>query len=330
MRPSGDSPDLVNDALSQLGKALRFIGSHLLLFFSSLAVAALVCATGSATPGLVSPSLFALFISAFFGFFLLLPARRPEQPQDIVPLVTGLSLCFAWTLYGLPWQYTPIWGATAAFFTKVLASRGRLGLAWSALPFLLAGLFSYYSGIEGSARLATPFWSLPLFALAGWLCLEFIRITAKRLRAARNKGKEPDFALARKLDAYRQSALRLSAGGQSLPSGVRATVCRISEGAQKIVQSMADDPADVSAGDRFLSRYLTAAHTVVADYLRLAQVSPGNQDIVDALVRAERTLAALDRAFAEEYVRLLRNDTMSFRAELAALDTLLTMDGRGL
>lgn len=324
---SGDQPDPLSGLLAQLGRALAFVGSHLLLFFSSLVVGGIVCAT--APSSLDEASLVALFVTAFFGFFLLLPARRPQNAGEAVPLVTGLCLCLAWTVLGLPWQYTLIWGACAGFLTRFFAARGRLGLEFSALPFLLLGVFSYYAGLEGAGGLSAPVWSLPLFSLAGWVFLELPKLKVRRQQAAAQKRQEKDTALTGKLKDWQESALLLDQKAGSLPPGVRARVKGIAEGTRKIVKAMAEDPGDVPAGERFLARYLVAAHSVVDEYLRLAKDSAASQDIVAALIRAEQSLAALDQAFAEERVRLLRNDTMSFRAELAALDKLLKMDGRG-
>ncbi|MDL2279615.1 5-bromo-4-chloroindolyl phosphate hydrolysis family protein [Desulfovibrio sp. OttesenSCG-928-G11] len=323
---SGDQPDPLSGLLAQLGRALAFVGSHLLLFFSSLVVAGIVCATAA---GLDEASLAALFVTAFFGFFLLLPARRPQNAGEAVPLATGLCLCLVWTALALPWQYTLIWGACAGFLTRFFAARGRLGLEFSALPFLLLGVFSYYAGLEGAGGLSAPVWSLPLFSLAGWAFLELPKLKSRRRQAAADRGKERDAALTGKLGDWQQSARLLDEKAGALPPGVRARVKGIADGTRKIVAAMAEDPGDVPAGERFLARYLVAAHSVVDEYLRLAKDSAASQEIVAALIRAEQSLAALDQAFAEERVRLLRNDTMSFRAELAALDKLLKMDGRG-
>lgn len=323
---SGEQPDPLSGLLAQAGRVLTFVGSHLLLFFSSLVVGGIVCATAS---GLDEASLVALFIASFFGFFLLLPARRPQNAGEAVPLVTGLCLCAAWSVFGLPWQYTLIWGACAGFLTRFFAARGRLGLEFSALPFLLLGVLSYYAGLEGAGGVSAPVWSLPLFSLAGWVFLELPKLKLRRRQAAADKGKEKDAALTGKLGAWQESALLLDEKSVELPPGVRLRVKGIAEGTRKIVAAMAEDPGDVPAGERFLARYLVAAHSVVDEYLRLAKDSAASQDIVAALIRAEQSLAALDQAFAEERVRLLRNDTMSFRAQLAALDKLLKMDGRG-
>lgn len=320
-------PDILSAPLRLAGKALASLGAHLLLFVSSLAGAGLILASYSAGPG-PAPSYFALFLTAFFGLSCLIPEKKPASLRELAPLFTGLFLCACWAWLGLPWQFTPIWGAAAAFLCRLLAAKGRLGFEWLQLPFLLLGLAAYYSGLEAAAPRPAPLVTLPLFALGGWLVI-LARDKLFALAEARRRGAQlPDPALTAKLEAFSDRARHLAHKAESLPPGVRPKVLGIAAGTEKLLDSMRADAGDTAAGDRFLSRYLKAAHDVVDEYARLAAEADNRPNVAEALVRAERTLAALEQAFAEERLRMLNNDTVNFRAQLKVLDKLLRMDGR--
>ena len=137
-----------------------------------------------------------------------------------------------------------------------------------------------------------------------------------------------DRELARRIEGFRESSSDLQAKARSLPVKVKGHVDGIALATDKIIICMRDDPADVPLGDRFLSRYLSAAHKLVDDYARLSAQGGDNQGIAETLLKCEALLERLQNAFEEEHARLLRNDTIDFTAELNVLDKLLKMDGR--
>jgi hypothetical protein len=137
-----------------------------------------------------------------------------------------------------------------------------------------------------------------------------------------------DRALAARAEAFRNQAAELQEKTRRLPDKVRQVSDGIALATDKILARMREDPQDVSVGDRFLSRYLKAAHKVVDDYARLAANGQNNQTISEELARGEALLERLLKAFDEEHTRMLTNDTINFTAELNVLDKLLQMDGR--
>ncbi len=137
-----------------------------------------------------------------------------------------------------------------------------------------------------------------------------------------------DAALAARLEQFRTEAVRLKDKSRSLPDGIRAHVEGIARATERILFRMREDPQDVPPGDRFLSRYLPAAHTVVDEYTRLGSQASASQNIGGALERSKDLLQRLEEAFSHEHSRLLENDAINFTAELNVLDKLLKMDGR--
>lgn len=135
-------------------------------------------------------------------------------------------------------------------------------------------------------------------------------------------------ALAARLDAFRAAIRQLADKSRALPPGLQQHVNGIAAAADRIIQCMREDHNDVARGDRFLSRYLASAHTVIDEYTRLSARGGQYGQIAEALEKAEGPLARLEAAFTDEHAALLRNDTINFTAELNVLDKLLKMDGK--
>ncbi len=145
----------------------------------------------------------------------------------------------------------------------------------------------------------------------------------RKARPAREKS-----PLELRLDGFAQSARSLQFKAAPLPEDIRSPVAGIGRSAEAIIGCMRDDPNDVAPGDRFLSRYLKAAHTVVDEYNRLSPQSGADAAMAELLSRSRDLLQRLESAFAQEHAGLLRNDAVNFTAELNVLDKLLKMDGK--
>lgn len=324
MQPDDNATPL-SDLAAKAGGFLGGLGRRALITLCCLIGASIAGATFTQEAGLPAPSSFWLFLSAFIGLVALIPARLPRSPDEALPPACGAALCFFWSLVGMPWQFTLIWGGCAAFACLALLRKGNLGLSWSALPALLIGLYGYFSGLASGTSKGAPLWTFVLPLLAAW--------GAQRLRALRHARRPrpagaPDPALAVFCDEYAASAHLLREKTAQLPPGPRPRVHGIADGAEKILHCMASDPADIAGGKRFLARYLKAAHNVVDDYIRLMPEADRQNEAAATLAQAERALAGLEKAFADEHSALLRNDAANLEAELKVLDTLLKMDGK--
>ena len=135
-------------------------------------------------------------------------------------------------------------------------------------------------------------------------------------------------ALAARVEEFRSMARGLVEKAASLPEDLRTPVQGVADATENILACMLKDPQDVAPGDRFLSRYLKAAHTVVDEHVRLAPQAGASREVSEALAKSKDLLLRLEKAFTEEHAALLRNDTMNFTAELNVLDKLLKMEGK--
>ena len=135
-------------------------------------------------------------------------------------------------------------------------------------------------------------------------------------------------ALAARLEGFHTQIRQLADKRYTLPLELQQHVDGIALAADKIIGCMREDPNDVARGDRFLSRYLKSAHTVIDEYMRLSERGGQYAQVAEALEKARTLLARMEAAFNDEHAALLRNDTVNFTAELNVLDKLLKMDGK--
>ena len=113
-----------------------------------------------------------------------------------------------------------------------------------------------------------------------------------------------------------------------LPAELAAHVEGIAETAAEMLSQMRSDPNDVSQGRQFLNRYHKATLSIIEEYLRLKDTPDLSPQMQVSLEQSPVVLERLHQAFRDELKSLLQNDSISFSAELQALDTLLKMHGR--
>lgn len=149
--------------------------------------------------------------------------------------------------------------------------------------------------------------------------METLRVGAKS--ASRKEGKlDP-------LDSFEQQAGQLVLKARRSPKKIATRVESIAMLALEIVKGMRADPRDRPVGERFLQRYLPATSRIVDEYSKLADSQNKREDVGNAIARAEEVLERMENAFREELAAMLANDSVSFTAELNALDKLLQMGG---
>lgn len=366
-----------------------------------------------------------LIVLAYIGFICLIPRGIELSIAWLLPTCLGVFQCLLWTFLGVPWQFTIIWGGILTWLVRLLSKRGRMGWEWAAAPWLIFGVFGFYSSFSAQTPVATPLWTLPVLALGGWgalllytrlnfgpihrkmlanACLRLERqanalalpeplldpvrrlfaqgrdfnriltgideptadlirdidtfavlltrrgrtlsswsddtrsfvteasrlndLLSGRLREFEALAQSVNAALAARIEEFRQTVLSLTAKKSALPPEMQVKVDGIAKVTGNILTCMRSDPQDVAPADKFLSRYLTAAHTVVDEYARLSHQGSMHESITQALARSGDLLDRLEKAFIDEHGRLLQNDTVNFTAELNVLDKLLKMEGR--
>ena len=145
-----------------------------------------------------------------------------------------------------------------------------------------------------------------------------VRLSEIGAQGGRRNSEQEKVAL--RLNAFRQDAYRLADKASHLPPDIRLPLENICVSAASILDCMDKDPRDVAPGERFLTRYLAAAHKVVDEYLNL-------DDALSSHHRSRELLSRLENAFADQYKNFKENDLFNFNVELNVLDKLLNMDG---
>ena len=401
------------------------LGLRLLVHFSSLVAASIAAASLDIPDSLAWINSAAVVVTAYIGLVCLLPRGMGKTAAWIIPTAAGFALCLLWSVMGVPWQLTPLWGGLLTWIVRLLTQKGDLGWEWTAAPWLLIAAYGFFTDLTPIARVSPPYWTIPVLALGGWAalllhgrltfepvqrkklaaacdCLEALladgdlpdplpkattlllqqgrglgrvlprvdkaaavliadiealagrlarcggrseawsgdtqalaaeadRLNARlgeRLREFAARELTLDAALAARIEEFHQHSLALAAKKDSLPPDMQTRINGIAATTEHILDCMRSDPQDVAPADKFLSRYLTAAHTVVDEYTRLAAQGGMHESVALALARSAQLLERLEKAFTDEHGRLLQNDTVNFTAELNVLDKLLKMEGR--
>lgn len=294
----------------KLGSVFKRVGFHLLAL-----IAAGIIADGNSVGEQA-----ALF---YFGAICLLPRGfSPRLSSYLFPGVTSLGQLAITLLLGYPLPLSVFLAGSQSWLQRAVIRRFRLGFDWVPFPFLLGGFVQAVRGYD------IP---LPFFILAAACGLG--AYYAAQVLDKRKAGKLEAEALAWVENAspfkhFYLSAADLEAKSAALPAGLQAHSLAISLHTRNILECMTKDPNDVQPGNRFLGRYLPAAHKIVDDYTRLGREGRGHQDIESVLGRVDEVLERLAQAFQQEHGNLLRNDAMQLSAEMQVLDKLLKMDGR--
>lgn len=402
-------------------------GTRLLVHFFALIVALFVASPIASAEAGIAGSMGFKF-AAYIGLVCLVPRGLGNRADWLVPTGSGFLLVLLWSLWGIPFQYSIIWGGAATWLIRLALRKGQFDWEMTALPWLVVALFSSYSQQLPAIGASAPLWFFVVIVAAGYaatvlygryrgnnaqramlqeVCdnidkkagtklpqqleksaLEFSRKGRRLLRlcprfgtdtaalverssrvgaqldhmigqpsesalqklaaafeelnaeaetllraieekaAAASPQAAMDRALAERTEAFRASASDLQAKARSLPGKVKGYADGIALATDKVIICMRDDPNDVALGDRFLSRYLKAAHSVLDDYARLSAQGGEHTSVSETLAKSEALLERLQKAFEAEHARLLQNDTVNLTAELNVLDKLLKMDGR--
>ena len=192
----------------------------------------------------------------------------------------------------------------------------------------------------GAPTVAQGGWSSELFRAETWNKLtgkkrpaslqEDLRQCNKAVMEMLHTGKPNTEKADSGLDAFEvfeQQARQLMYKAQQAPKPIAPRLESIALRTFEIVKSMREDPRDRPGGERFLQRYLPAATHIADEYTRLTASNNPREDVAQAIRRGEEVLARMDKAFTDELAAMLSNDSVSFTAELNALDKLLQMGG---
>ncbi len=267
-------------------------------------------------------------IAAYLGLICLFARGHSLQFTWLMPTVIGLAQLFVSLVFAMPFAWAIFFGGLQAYIQRVFIKKFKMGYEWIVLVFLLMALWE------------TPNPNSPVLLIASFILFFFVGLIlnqsyafymkkqqkAHKLKIEENakaeeeKNKEP-------YEDFRQSIKDLYPKQAWLPQELQGTLFTLIVTAEAIIQSMLKDSRDVKGGEKFLSRYLPATHSVLDSYKRYCN-SPKSEAITKALEQSEEVLDRLAKAFTQEYEYLLRNDVDDFSANLRVLDTLLKMEGR--
>ncbi|MCR5085384.1 MAG: hypothetical protein K6A65_07795, partial [Succinivibrionaceae bacterium] len=109
----------------------------------------------------------------YLGFINLIPPGSPREHTFYVPAGVGLAQALAALILGVPLPVAVFLGGAQSFLQRGILHKGALGFGWSALPFLLAGLYAAISGLGSLGALAVPLGVFLAFSLGGALFQHF-------------------------------------------------------------------------------------------------------------------------------------------------------------
>jgi len=150
---------------------------------------------------------------------------------------------------------------------------------------------------------------------------------AEALHTRDESGSAENRQMEDRLRAFEDSAQRLADKKYDLPGPLGVYLEGIASTTFAMTRCMREDERDRESGQKFLTRYLDAAHKVVDEHIRLSGEGKSHQDVAAALGRAGDVLARLEKAFRAEQASMLQNDAVTYTAELNALDAMLKMRG---
>lgn len=292
--------------------AARMFGRRLFVH-----AAAAVCGLSAAFAGESAMDGF----SVYTGLVCLFARDMSVNRLWLGPFGAGVVQAAVFLASGFSFPSALFWGGGQTWVQRLLLKKTDMGTEWAALLLLLPGVFQLLP------KAPSPFTALALFAGVGLAGRVAVLLLAREPRKKKTPGTEQ--AEPEKVARHRASLAELEAKLQRLPKNVRGVAESIAATTADILESMARDAGDLEPGHRFLHRYLTVVHSLVDKHIRLARENVITPDIVEALEKSEETLVRLDAVFAKEYGLLLKNDVADFSADIAVIDTLLKMDGKG-
>lgn len=309
-QPVGDVRSLFDLAKAKAKGFAKRLGVHFLILIASAALAQ-------------GADSFGQFVFFYFGGICLFPRGFSlKRNEYLFPAVSSLGQLGIMLLLGYHPALSVLWAGAQSWVQRAVIRRFSLGLEWLVAPFLVGFCVQAFRTYD------LPLGLILLTAacgIGGYYLAEQLdrrkRAALEVLARAKAEAALPFAHFYESVEEFEEKALLLP---EALLPHAQAIVLH----GRNILLCMSKDSADVQPGTRFLDRYLTAAHKIADDYIRLSREGQGHQDIEKVLGRVDEIMDRLARAFEEEHAGLLRNDAMQLGAELKVLDKLLKMEGR--
>ncbi len=107
---------------------------------------------------------------------------------------------------------------------------------------------------------------------------------------------------------------------------VQFKVKQIAEVADKILEDIRQDPADLKAARPFLNYYLDATVKILERYAEISAKKVLDADVMKSLKRVEDLLDSIRLSFHKQLARLQENDMLDLDTEMSVLEKSIQLD----
>jgi len=185
----------------------------------------------------------------------------------------------------------------AALFAALIVFTGNLALAAAgAVAGLVAGFLIFKPKAEADIRLVSSGITPEMVAEA----LKEGRIQVANLRAIGSRVANPL---------------------------VQFKVKQIADVADKILDDIKQDPADLKAARPFLNYYLDSTVKILERYAEISSKKVIDREVAQSLKRVEDLLDAIRLSFHKQLAKLQENDMLDLDTEMSVLERTIKLDG---
>jgi hypothetical protein len=108
---------------------------------------------------------------------------------------------------------------------------------------------------------------------------------------------------------------------------VQFKVKQIADVADKILEDIKQDPADLKAARPFLNYYLDSTVKILERYAEISSKKVIDKDVALSLKRVEDLLDAIRLSFHKQLAKLQENDMLDLDTEMSVLERTIQLDG---
>jgi 5-bromo-4-chloroindolyl phosphate hydrolysis protein len=108
---------------------------------------------------------------------------------------------------------------------------------------------------------------------------------------------------------------------------VQFKVKQIADVADKILDDIKQDPADLKAARPFLNYYLDSTVKILERYAEISSKKVIDKDVAQSLKRVEDLLDAIRLSFHKQLAKLQENDMLDLDTEMSVLERTMKLDG---
>ncbi len=219
--------------------------------------------------------------------------------------------------------------AGALYLLPTMLTVASIGTWWLrvALPtqLLVAGVSTLHALIARPMYRAVMFGDRPGRALASPPQPPALAAGGERLALPRGLDAEAAEVIQA---AHRRVRTIVAATASIHKPQVRERIAAVCGTAEQILDELGREPRQIQLARAFFAYYLEAAQRIVTGYADLAPRAGASAEVDEALVRAERSLDAIEQAFEQQLRGLLERRVIDLESEVALLEKTVQLDAR--